>query len=152
MRSTTQEHCDTRQAQSWVCKDRLPLSCTGSRSTQILHHLNPLKRLVTYLGPKDELSRLLQRGYNDGSLHNSGTDVKTVRDAVILYIARKKQKGRSEQHIQDKLLQLEDKFKHIEMWHPAFRDARALFQLPSPNISHFLSPLSVNNMNPSCIQ
>ncbi|KAG1784735.1 uncharacterized protein HD556DRAFT_199404 [Suillus plorans] len=63
-------------------------------------------------------------------LANSGTDVKTVRDAVILYIARKKQKGRSEQHIQDKLLQLEDKFKHIEMWHPAFRDARALFQLP----------------------
>lgn len=63
-------------------------------------------------------------------LANSGTDVKTVRDAVILYIARKKQKGRSEQHIQDKLLQLEDKFKHIEAWHSAFRDARVLFQLP----------------------
>lgn len=63
-------------------------------------------------------------------LANAGTDVKTVRDTVILYIARKKQKGRSEQHIQDKLSQLEDKFKHIETWHPAFRDARALFQLP----------------------
>lgn len=32
-------------------------------------------------------------------LANSGTDVKTVRDAVILYIARKKQKGRSGRHI-----------------------------------------------------
>ncbi|KAG2095473.1 uncharacterized protein F5147DRAFT_819166 [Suillus discolor] len=74
-------------------------------------------------------------------LANSGTDVKTVRDAVILYIARKKQKGRSEQHIQDKLLQLEDKFKHVEMWHPAFRDARALFQLPKSK--HIPLPKSV---------
>lgn len=74
-------------------------------------------------------------------LANSGTDVKTVRDAVILYIARKKQKGRSEQHIQDKLLRLEDKFKHIETWHPAFRDARALFQLPRSE--HIPLPKSV---------
>lgn len=74
-------------------------------------------------------------------LANSGTDVKPVRDAVILYIARKKQKGRSEQHIQDKLLQLEEKFKHIEMWHPAFRDARALFQLPKSK--HIPLPKSV---------
>lgn len=42
----------------------------------------------------------------------------------------KKQKGRSEQQIQDKLLQLEDKFKHIEVWHSAFRNARASYQLP----------------------
>lgn len=74
-------------------------------------------------------------------LANSGTDVKTVRDTVILYIARKKQKGRSEQHIQDKLSQLEDKFKHIEAWHPAFRDARALFQLPKSK--HIPLPKSV---------
>lgn len=74
-------------------------------------------------------------------LANSGTDVKKVRDAVILYIARKKQKGRSEQHIQDKLLQLEDKFKHIEMWHPAFQDARALYQLPKSK--HIPLPKSV---------
>ncbi|KAG0697272.1 hypothetical protein DFH29DRAFT_947136 [Suillus ampliporus] len=60
----------------------------------------------------------------------NSNDVNQVRKAVILYIARKKQKGRSEQHIQDKLLLLEDKFKHIEAWHPAFRDARVLFQLP----------------------
>lgn len=63
-------------------------------------------------------------------LANSGTDVQKVQDAVILYIARKKQKGRSEQQIQDKLLQLEDKFKHVEVWHSAFRNARALYQLP----------------------
>lgn len=74
-------------------------------------------------------------------LANSGTDVKTVRDTVILYIARKKQKGRSEQHIQDKLSQLEDKFKHIEAWHPAFRDARALFQLPKSK--HIPLPKSI---------
>ncbi|KAG1727132.1 hypothetical protein EDB19DRAFT_202138 [Suillus lakei] len=74
-------------------------------------------------------------------LANSGSDVKKVRNAVILYIARKKQKGRSEQHIQDKLLKLEDKFKHIDAWHPAFRDARALFQLPKSQ--HIPLPKSV---------
>ncbi|KAG2134195.1 uncharacterized protein EDB93DRAFT_851149 [Suillus bovinus] len=74
-------------------------------------------------------------------LANSESDVKKVRDAVILYIARKKQKGRSEQHIQDKLLQLEAKFEHIETWHPAFRDARALFQLPKSK--HIPLPKSV---------
>ncbi|KAG2072096.1 hypothetical protein BDR04DRAFT_1153849 [Suillus decipiens] len=66
-------------------------------------------------------------------LANSGTDVQKVEDTLILYIARKKQKGRSEQQIQDKLLQLEDKifqFKHVEVWHSAFRNARALYQLP----------------------
>ncbi|KAG1764724.1 hypothetical protein EDD22DRAFT_968805 [Suillus occidentalis] len=95
-------------------------------------------------------------------LANSGTDVEKVRDTVILYIARKKQKGRSEQHIQDKLSQLEDKFKHIETWHPAFRDARALFQLPkSEHIpfpksvirkkreSELLSPIDVGLVIPS---
>ncbi|KAG2030781.1 hypothetical protein BDR03DRAFT_1095860 [Suillus americanus] len=74
-------------------------------------------------------------------LANSGNDVKKVRDAVILYIARKKQKGRSEQHIQDKLLQLEEKFKHIEVWHSAFQDARALYQLPKSK--HIPPPKSV---------
>ncbi|KAG1849205.1 hypothetical protein F4604DRAFT_1687483 [Suillus subluteus] len=74
-------------------------------------------------------------------LANSGNNDKKVRDAVILYIARKKQKGRSEQQIQDKLLQLEEKFKHIEMWHSAFRDARALYQLPKSK--HIPPPKSV---------
>ncbi|KAG2137972.1 hypothetical protein DEU56DRAFT_945707 [Suillus clintonianus] len=74
-------------------------------------------------------------------LANSGNDVNKVRKAVMLYIAQKKQKGRSEQDIQEKLLQLEDKFKHIEAWHPAFQDARALFQLPRSK--HIPLPKSV---------
>ncbi|KAG1854423.1 hypothetical protein DFJ58DRAFT_379108 [Suillus subalutaceus] len=86
-------------------------------------------------------------------LANSGNNDKKVRDAVILYIARKKQKGRSEQQIQDKLLQLEEKFKHIEMWHSAFRDARALYQLPRskhiPPPKPVPSPLKLP-ASPSC--
>ncbi|KAG2147544.1 hypothetical protein DEU56DRAFT_127278 [Suillus clintonianus] len=56
-------------------------------------------------------------------------DVDTVREAVKMYIVAKKKKGRSEQHIHEKLGKLEIKFKQIEAFHPAWRDARALFQI-----------------------
>lgn len=71
----------------------------------------------------------------------SGHDVNTVRQAVMMYIVSKKKKGSTEQQIHDKLEKLEVKFKHIEELHPAWRDARALFQLRRS--SHIPMPSSV---------
>ncbi|KAG1730417.1 uncharacterized protein EDB91DRAFT_786826 [Suillus paluster] len=72
---------------------------------------------------------------------SSGNDVNTVRDAVIMYIVAKRNKGRSEQHIHEKLEKLERKFKDIEALHPAWRDARALFQLRKSE--HIPIPMSI---------
>jgi len=58
-----------------------------------------------------------------------GQDVNIVQEAVIKYIEAKRKKGCSEQHIHEKLEKLELKFMHIESLHPAWRDARASFQL-----------------------
>lgn len=71
----------------------------------------------------------------------SGHDVNTVRQAVMMYIVSKKKKGSTEQQIHEKLEKLELKFKHIEALHPAWRDARALFQLRRS--SHIPMPSSV---------
>lgn len=70
-----------------------------------------------------------------------GHDVNIVRQAVMMYIVSKKKKGSTEQQIHVKLEKLEDKFKHIEALHPAWRDARALFQLRRS--SHIPMPSSV---------
>lgn len=59
----------------------------------------------------------------------------------MMYIVSKKKKGSTEQQIHDKLEKLELKFKHIEALHPAWRDARALFQLRRS--SHIPMPSSV---------
>lgn len=71
----------------------------------------------------------------------SGHDINTVRQAVMMYIVSKKKKGCTEQHIHEKLEKLELKFKHIEALHPAWRDARALFQLRRS--SHIPMPSSI---------
>ncbi|KIK41273.1 hypothetical protein CY34DRAFT_217545 [Suillus luteus UH-Slu-Lm8-n1] len=71
----------------------------------------------------------------------SGHDINTVRQAVIMYIVSKKKKGCTEKHIHEKLEKLEFKFKHIEALHPAWRDARALFQLRRS--SHIPMPSSI---------
>lgn len=71
----------------------------------------------------------------------SGHDINTVRQAVIMYIVSKKKKRCTEQHIHEKLEKLELKFKHIEALHPAWRDARALFQLRRS--SHIPMPSSI---------
>lgn len=71
----------------------------------------------------------------------SGHDINTVRQAVIMYIVAKRKKGRTEQHIHEKLEKLERKFKHIEALHPAWRDARALFQLRRS--THIPMPASI---------
>ncbi|KAG1847991.1 hypothetical protein C8R48DRAFT_414351 [Suillus tomentosus] len=63
------------------------------------------------------------------AIATSGHDINAVRQAVIMYIVAKKKKGYSEQYIHEKLEKLELKFMHIEALHPAWRDARALFQL-----------------------
>ncbi|KAG2047160.1 hypothetical protein BDR06DRAFT_120929 [Suillus hirtellus] len=63
------------------------------------------------------------------AIATSGHDINAVRQAVIMYIVAKKKKGYSEQYIHEKLEKLELKFMHIEVLHPAWRDARALFQL-----------------------
>jgi hypothetical protein len=71
----------------------------------------------------------------------SGNDIKTVRQAVIMYIVAKKKKGYNEQYIHEKLEKLEFKFKDIESLYPAWRDARALFQLRRS--SHIPMPASI---------
>lgn len=70
-----------------------------------------------------------------------GHDVNIVRQAVMMYIVAKKKKGSSEKHIHEKLGILELKFMHIESLHPAFRDARALFQLRRSD--HIPMPMSI---------
>ncbi|KAG2030782.1 hypothetical protein BDR03DRAFT_161020 [Suillus americanus] len=70
-----------------------------------------------------------------------GDDINIVRQAVEMYIVAKKKKGRSEQHIHEKLEKLELKFMHIEALHPAWRDARALFQLRRSN--YIPMPMSI---------
>ncbi|KAG1764725.1 hypothetical protein EDD22DRAFT_845733 [Suillus occidentalis] len=72
---------------------------------------------------------------------SSGHDINTVRQAVMMYIVSKKKKGCTEQRIHEKLEKLELKFKHIEALHPAWRDARALFQLRRS--SHIPMPSSI---------
>ncbi|KAG2137973.1 hypothetical protein DEU56DRAFT_912609 [Suillus clintonianus] len=72
---------------------------------------------------------------------NSGHDVDAVREAVTMYIVAKKKKGCSEQRIHEKLGKLEIKFKNIEALHPAWRDARALFQLCKSD--HIPIPMSI---------
>lgn len=75
------------------------------------------------------------------AIATSGNDIDTVRQAVKMYIVAKKKKGCSEQHIHEKLEKLELKFMHIEELHPAWRDARALFQLRKSN--HIPMPMSI---------
>ncbi|KAG1727987.1 hypothetical protein EDB19DRAFT_171090 [Suillus lakei] len=75
------------------------------------------------------------------AIATSGHDTNAVRRAVIMYIVSKRKKGRSEQHIHEKLERLEVKFKHIKALHPAWRDARALFQLPKSD--HIPVPMSI---------
>ncbi|KAG1727133.1 hypothetical protein EDB19DRAFT_202052 [Suillus lakei] len=75
------------------------------------------------------------------TIATSGHDINTVRQAVIMYIVAKKKKRCSEQHIHEKLEKLELKFKDIEELHPAWRDARALFQLRKSN--HIPMPMSI---------
>ncbi|KAG2365186.1 hypothetical protein BDR07DRAFT_1481731 [Suillus spraguei] len=70
-----------------------------------------------------------------------GHDINIVRQAVMMYIVAKKKKGSSEKHIHEKLGILELKFMHIESLHPAFRDARALFQLCKSD--HIPMPMSI---------
>lgn len=70
-----------------------------------------------------------------------GHDINIVRQAVEMYIVAKKKKGCSEQHIHEKLEKLELKFMHIEALHPAWRDARALFQLRRSD--HIPMPMSI---------
>ncbi|KAG1849204.1 hypothetical protein F4604DRAFT_1811184 [Suillus subluteus] len=70
-----------------------------------------------------------------------GHDINIVRRAVEMYIVAKKKKGCSEQHIHEKLEKLELKFMHIEELHPAWRDARALFQLRRSD--HIPMPMSI---------
>ncbi|KAG2134194.1 uncharacterized protein EDB93DRAFT_1107392 [Suillus bovinus] len=84
---------------------------------------------------------LLQYEYKHGIIATSGHDVKTVRQAVMMYIVAKKKKGCTEQHIHEKLGKLERKFMHIEALHPAWRDARALFQLRKSD--HIPMPTSI---------
>jgi len=75
------------------------------------------------------------------AIATSGHDINAVRQAVIMYIVAKKKKGYSEQYIHEKLEKLELKFMHIEALHPAWRDARALFQLRKSE--HIPMPMSI---------
>lgn len=75
------------------------------------------------------------------AIATSGHDINAVRQAVIMYIVAKKKKGYSEQYIHEKLEKLELKFMHIEVLHPAWRDARALFQLRKSD--HIPMPMSI---------
>ncbi|KAG2095474.1 uncharacterized protein F5147DRAFT_778685 [Suillus discolor] len=75
------------------------------------------------------------------AIATSGQDTNAVRQAVIMYIVAKKKKGYSEQYIHEKLEKLEVKFMHIEALHPAWRDARALFQLRKSD--HIPIPMSI---------
>ncbi|KAG0697271.1 hypothetical protein DFH29DRAFT_1003883 [Suillus ampliporus] len=75
------------------------------------------------------------------TIASSGNDINIVRHAVMMYIVAKKKKGCSEQRIHEKLEKLELKFKHIEALHPAWRDARALFQLRKSD--HIPLPISI---------
>ncbi|KAG1784739.1 uncharacterized protein HD556DRAFT_199693 [Suillus plorans] len=75
------------------------------------------------------------------AIATSGHNINAVRQAVIMYIVAKKKKGHSEQYIHEKLGKLELKFMHIEALHPAWRDARALFQLRKSD--HIPMPMSI---------
>ncbi|KAI6137171.1 hypothetical protein F5141DRAFT_1288731 [Pisolithus sp. B1] len=68
-------------------------------------------------------------------LANCGTDTARAREALVTWIQRKQDKGRSTEHILTKLRQLEQKFIRDTSLHDAFRQARAATFLPrSPDI------------------
>lgn len=68
-------------------------------------------------------------------LANCGTDIRKARQALTTYISRKQEKGRSTEHVLNKLRQLELKFINDTTLHSAFRDARANTCLPrSPDL------------------
>ncbi|KAI6102701.1 hypothetical protein EV401DRAFT_2079846 [Pisolithus croceorrhizus] len=68
-------------------------------------------------------------------LANCGTDTVRAREALVTWIQRKQDKGRSTEHILTKLRQLEQKFIRDTSLHDAFRQARAATFLPrSPDI------------------
>ncbi|KAG6334323.1 hypothetical protein ID866_4768 [Astraeus odoratus] len=63
-------------------------------------------------------------------LANCGTDTDKARQALVTWILKKQEKGRSTEHILNKLRQLELKFIQDESLHDAFRHARAQTNLP----------------------
>ncbi|KAH7919099.1 hypothetical protein BV22DRAFT_879267 [Leucogyrophana mollusca] len=67
-------------------------------------------------------------------LANCGTDVSRAKEALVAYIQRKQEKGRSTEHILKKLHDLEVDYVRDWSLHPAFRDARALTYLPKSTL------------------
>ncbi|KAF9221262.1 hypothetical protein BS17DRAFT_810147 [Gyrodon lividus] len=65
-------------------------------------------------------------------LANCGSDTDRAREALVTWISRKQAKGRSTEHILNKLRDIEAKFIKDSSLHSAFREARAETFLPRP--------------------
>ncbi|KIK90828.1 hypothetical protein PAXRUDRAFT_831340 [Paxillus rubicundulus Ve08.2h10] len=63
-------------------------------------------------------------------LANCGSDTVRAREALVVWISRKQSKGRSTEHILNKLCDIESKFIKDTSLHSAFREARAMTLLP----------------------
>ncbi|KAF8841364.1 hypothetical protein BDN67DRAFT_1010683 [Paxillus ammoniavirescens] len=63
-------------------------------------------------------------------LANCGSDIDRAKEALVVWISRKQSKGRSTEHILNKLDDIEAKFVKDTSLHCAFREARAVTLLP----------------------
>lgn len=128
----------------------IPIAFRGEKTGRSAHSLTLHKTLlssgrVTELTPIPNTSPFIMVGTLSftGDTHfevitvlaNCGTDTVRAREALVTWIQRKQDKGRTTDHILTKLRQLEQKFIKDISLHDAFRQARAVTCLPrSPDI------------------
>ncbi|KAH7912660.1 hypothetical protein BJ138DRAFT_1147775 [Hygrophoropsis aurantiaca] len=67
-------------------------------------------------------------------LANCGSDIARAREALVTYIQKKQEKGRSTEHILKKLNDIEITYVRDRSLHAAFRDARAMTYLPKSSL------------------